>query len=164
LVKLPISSIVRAVCQAATGGPELLYEVMLKMSLMVEATAPTYGLSIWSASSGHKPTLRWAEGLEESEIALGEEAVTAILESKDRPPAAELGDRRSVYCLLCRRRPGKVRRCMVRCVRPLTADQAKELNALSEVAFLAHAHQPRVVSEANKSPVVISECAARHGV
>ena len=38
---LPISSIVRAVCQAASSGPDLLYEVMLKLSLMVEATAPT---------------------------------------------------------------------------------------------------------------------------
>jgi hypothetical protein len=44
-LQLPISSIVRAVCEAATGGPDLLYEVMIKMSLMVEATAPTYGLS-----------------------------------------------------------------------------------------------------------------------
>jgi len=43
---LPISSIVRAVCQAAGGGPDRLYEVMVKLSLMVESTAPTYGLSI----------------------------------------------------------------------------------------------------------------------
>ena len=50
LPKLPISSIVRAVCEAANGGPDLLYEVMIKMSLMVEATAPTYGLSIWATS------------------------------------------------------------------------------------------------------------------
>ena len=28
-----------------------------------------------------------------------------------------------------------------RCVRPLTAQQAKELNALSDVAHLAHSHQ-----------------------
>ena len=79
LIKLPISSIVRAVCEAASGGPELLYEVMIKMSLMVEATAPTYGLSIWAAPSRHKPSLRWAEGLEETEIALGEPAVAEIL-------------------------------------------------------------------------------------
>jgi DNA-binding NtrC family response regulator len=164
LVKLPISSIVRAVCQAATGGPELLYEVMLKMSLMVEATAPTYGLSIWSASSGHKPTLRWAEGLEESEIALGEEAVTAILESKDRPPAAELGDQ-AICLLLALPSPTREGAALYgRCVRPLTADQAKELNALSEVAFLAHAHQPRVVSEANKSPVSMSSVSVLPGM
>ena len=45
---LPLSSIVRALCQAASSGPELLYEVMLKLSLVVEATAPMYGLSIWN--------------------------------------------------------------------------------------------------------------------
>ena len=35
---LPISAIVRAVCQAASAGPDRLYEVMVKLSLMVEAT------------------------------------------------------------------------------------------------------------------------------
>src|SRR6185295_7391949 len=70
--QLPISSIVRAVCEAATGGPDQLYEVMIKMSLMVEATAPTYGLSIWATSGSGNPTLRWAEGLEDSEIAIAE--------------------------------------------------------------------------------------------
>jgi hypothetical protein len=59
--QLPLSSIVRAVCDAANGGPDLLYEVMIKMSLMVEATAPTYGLSIWALSEAGKPTLRWEE-------------------------------------------------------------------------------------------------------
>src|SRR5678816_3427859 len=68
--QLPISSIVRAVCQAASGGPDVLYEVMIKMSLMVEATAPTYGLSIWATSDSGKPTLRWAEGLEDKELSL----------------------------------------------------------------------------------------------
>src|SRR5215204_7347841 len=85
---LPISSIVRAVCQAATGGPDLLYEVMIKMSLMVEATAPTYGLSIWAISEAGKPTLRWAEGLEEQEIAAGEVAVAEVFTSKGRPQPA----------------------------------------------------------------------------
>src|SRR5215470_4161059 len=76
--KLPIHSIVRSLCEAANGGPELLYEAMIKVSLMVEATAPTYGLSIWSASKGGRPNLRWAEGLDESEIAVAENAVTEI--------------------------------------------------------------------------------------
>ena len=80
--QLPISSIVRAVCEAAKGGPDLLYEVMIKMSLMVEATAPTYGLSIWATSDSGKPTLRWAEGLEEEEIAVGETAVAEIFSNK----------------------------------------------------------------------------------
>src|ERR671918_3106038 len=90
--QLPISSIVRAVCEAAKGGPDLLYEVMIKMSLMVEATAPTYGLSIWATSDAGKPTLRWAEGLEETEIAIGETVVTEIFSSQGRPQAAQEGD------------------------------------------------------------------------
>src|SRR5215210_8834328 len=87
--QLPISSIIRAVCQAASGGPDLLYEVMIKMSLMVDATAPTYGLSIWATSDSGKPTLRWAEGLEESEIASGEVVVGEVFSSKGRPQPAK---------------------------------------------------------------------------
>src|SRR5215213_6117572 len=96
--QLPISSIVRAVCEAAKGGPDLLYEVMIKMSLMVEATAPTYGLSIWATSDAGKATLRWAEGLEEEEIAIGEGAVTETFSSKGRPQPATEGDQ--AICLL----------------------------------------------------------------
>src|SRR5215470_15587240 len=77
-IKLPLHSIVRSLCEAANGGPELLYEAMIKVSLMVEATAPTYGLSIWAAPKGARPNLRWAEGLEESEIALAEESVSEV--------------------------------------------------------------------------------------
>src|SRR5262247_1393551 len=96
--KLPMRSIVRALCEAARGGPDLLYEVMIKMSLMVEATAPTYGLSIWATSDAGKPTLRWAEGLEEQEIAIGEHAVAEIFSSKGRPQPAQEGDQ--AICLL----------------------------------------------------------------
>src|SRR5436190_6430970 len=97
-LQLPISSIIRAVCEAANGGPDLLYEVMIKMSLMVEATAPTYGLSIWATSDSGKPTLRWAEGLEEQEIAIGEVAVGEIFASKGRQQTAHEGDQS--ICLL----------------------------------------------------------------
>src|ERR1044071_6279077 len=138
---LPISSIVRAVCQAASGGPDLLYEVMIKMSLMVEATAPTYGLSIWATSDAGKATLRWAEGLEEQEIATGERAVQEIFANKGQPRAATEGDR--AICLLLAL-PSPVREGAAlygRCVRPLTTQQAKELNALSDVAHLAHSHK-----------------------
>ncbi|HEX5886412.1 MAG TPA: sigma-54 dependent transcriptional regulator [Pyrinomonadaceae bacterium] len=139
--QLPISSIVRAVCEAAKGGPELLYEVMIKMSLMVEATAPTYGLSIWATSDSGKPTLRWAEGLEEEEIVLGETAVAEIFSNKGRPEPAKEGDQ--AICLLLAL-PSAAREGAAlygRCVRPLTSQQAKELNALSDVAHLAHSHQ-----------------------
>jgi len=140
-LQLPISSIVRAVCEAANGGPDLLYEVMIKMSLMVEATAPTYGLSIWATSDSGKPTLRWAEGLEEQEIAGGEGAVAEVFSSKGGTQSAKEGDQ--AICLLLAL-PSSTREGAAlygRCVRPLTASQAKELNALSDVARLAHSHQ-----------------------
>src|SRR5215204_4874818 len=97
-IQLPIGSIVRAVCEAANGGPDLLYEVMIKMSLMVESTAPTYGLSIWAPSDAGNPTLRWAEGLEDQEIAAGETAVGEVFSSKGRPQSAKEGDQS--ICLL----------------------------------------------------------------
>ena len=150
--QLPMSSIVRAVCEAANGGPDLLYEVMIKMSLMVEATAPTYGLSIWATSEAGKPTLRWAEGLEDQEIATGENAVAEIFASKGRPQVAKEGDQ--AICLLLAM-PSNTREGAAlygRCVRPLTSQQAKELNALSDVAHLAHSHQSSgsVISSAIK--------------
>jgi transcriptional regulator with GAF, ATPase, and Fis domain len=141
LVKIPIHSIVRALCEAATGGPEVLYEVMIKMSLMVEATAPTYGLSIWIGVHGGKPSLRWAEGLEEGELESAEDFVNSVFASKGRRAAASAGD--NSICLLLAL-PTSTREGAAlygRCVRPLTTAQAKELNALSDLAFLAHAHQ-----------------------
>ena len=143
-VQLPISSIVRAVCDAAKGGPDLLYEVMIKMSLMVEATAPTYGLSIWATPDSGRPTLRWAEGLEDSEIAIAEGTVSELFASKGRPDPATEGDH--AICLLLALPSGSREGAALygRCVRPLTAEQARELNALSDVAHLAHSHQSAV--------------------
>ena len=147
-LQLPISSIVRAVCEAASGGPDLLYEVMIKMSLMVEATAPTYGLSIWATSNSGKPTLRWAEGLEESEIGIGEAAVAEIFSSKGRPQPAKEGDQ-AICLLLALPSPMREGAALYgRCVRPLTTRQATELNALSDVAHLAHSHQSSGVAVA----------------
>ena len=139
--QLPISAMVRAVCEAANGGPDVLYEVMIKMSLMVEATAPTYGLSIWATSDSGKPTLRWAEGLEENEIANAEGSVAELFVSKGRPQPAKEGDQ--AICVLLAL-PSSTREGAAlygRCVRPLSAQQATELNALSDVAHLAHSHQ-----------------------
>ena len=157
-LRLPISSIVRAVCEAANGGPDLLYEVMIKVSLMVEATAPTYGLSIWAASDSGKPTLRWAEGLEDTEIAIGENAVAVTFTSKGRPQPAKEGD--LAICLLLAL-PSSTREGAAlygRCVRPLTSHQAQELNALSDVAHLAHSHQSSapVVAPGTKPATVTS--------
>src|SRR5215470_4651891 len=161
---LPISSIVRAVCQAASGGPDVLYEVMIKMSLMVEATAPTYGLSIWATSDSGKPTLRWAEGLEEQEIAIGEHAVAEIFANKGQPQPAAVGDR--AICLLLAV-PSAVREGAAlygRCVRPLTTQQAKELNALSDVAHLAHSHQSVNVIPTGTKPVSVSSTSSLPGM
>src|SRR5215204_977398 len=161
---LPISSIVRAVCQAATGGPDLLYEVMIKMSLMVEATAPTYGLSIWATSESGKPTLRWAEGLEEQEIANGEIAVAEIFTKKGRPDPAKEGDQ--AICLLLAL-PSAAREGAAlygRCVRPLTVQQAKELNALSDVAQLAHSHQSTAVVPTAAKPVSVASVSSLPGM
>lgn len=162
--KLPISSIVRAVCEAASGGPDRLYEVMIKMSLMVEATAPTYGLSIWATSDAGKPTLRWAEGLEETEIAIGETAVAEIFTSRGRPQSAQEGD--PAICLLLAL-PSAAREGAAlygRCVRPLTAQQAQELNALSDVAHLAHSHQSTTVVPAAAKPSAVSSISSLPGM
>jgi transcriptional regulator with PAS, ATPase and Fis domain len=147
--QLPLSSIVRAVCDAANGGPDLLYEVMIKMSLMVEATAPTYGLSIWATTEELKPTVRWAEGLEEHEIAQAEGTVGELFASKTRPQAAKEGDQ-AICLLLAVPTPMREGAALYgRCVRPLSAEQAKQLNALSDVAHLAHSsHQPAGTSVA----------------
>ena len=161
---LPISSIIRAVCQAASGGPDLLYEVMIKMSLMVDATAPTYGLSIWATSDSGKPTLRWAEGLEEQEIAIGERAVAEIFANKGAPQPAAEGD--PAICLLLAL-PSAVREGAAlygRCVRPLTAQQAKELNALSDVAHLAHSHQSTNVIPTGTKVASVSSASSLPGM
>jgi len=139
--QLPISSIIRNVCEAANGGPDMLYEALIKMSLMVEATAPTYGLSIWAMAVDGKPCLRWAEGLQEDELAEGQKAVTEALASNGRPTPANVGD--VAICLLLAL-PTSLREGAVlygRCVRPLNEAQAKELNALGDVAHMAHSHQ-----------------------
>ncbi len=163
-LQLPISSIVRAVCEAANGGPDLLYEVMIKMSLMVEATAPTYGLSIWATSDSGKPTLRWAEGLEEQEIALGESAVAEIFSCKGRPQPAKEGDQ--AICLLLAL-PSSMREGAAlygRCVRPLTSQQARELNALSDVAHLAHTHQSSNVVTTGTRPATVTSISSLPGM
>ncbi len=136
---LPISAIVRAVCRGASSGPDALYEVMLKLSLMVEATAPTYGLSIWSIETGKRARLKWAEGLEEEEISVAERIVTERL-SGSTPPEIKVGD--SAICLLLAvptpTRPGAA--LYGRCIRPLDERQARDLKAIVDVAHLAHSH------------------------
>jgi transcriptional regulator with PAS, ATPase and Fis domain len=138
--QLPISSIVRALCQAANSGPNVLYEVMLKLSLVVESTAPMYGLSIWSLETGQKPRLNWAEGLQEPELAIGEKIVNETLAAEAAWPNINEGDS-SVCFILASSRPGSAGAALYGlCVRPLTRHQARDLGAIMDVTRLAHAH------------------------
>jgi len=136
---LPIGSIVRALCQAANAGPDLLYEVMLKLSLLVEATAPMYGLSIWTVDDAQKPTLNWAEGLDETELAVGESVVQTTLSAGTWPETSE-GDP-SICFVLASSKPGRPGAALYGlCVRPLTERQARDLGAIIDVTRLAHSH------------------------
>jgi transcriptional regulator with PAS, ATPase and Fis domain len=137
---LPIASIVRALCQAANSGPDLLYEVMLKLSLLVEATAPMYGLSIWTVESGGRPSLNWAEGLDELELATGEETVSETVAAASGWPEVKEGDS-SVCFVLASSRPGSPGAALYGlCVRALSLTQARDLGAIMDVTRLAHSH------------------------
>jgi transcriptional regulator with PAS, ATPase and Fis domain len=138
--QLPIGSIVRALCQAANSGPDLLYEVMLKLSLLVEATAPMYGLSIWTVADGQRPRLEWAEGLQEEELATGEIVVNETLAAEIPSPTVKVGDS-SVCFVLASSKPGRVGAALYGlCVRSLSAQQARDLGAIIDVTRLAHSH------------------------
>ncbi len=150
--QLPISSIVRALCQAANSGPDVLYEAMLKLSLLVESTAPMYGLSIWSLETGQKPRLNWAEGLQEPELASAENIVNETLVADSAWPNINEGDS-SVCFILASSRPGCAGAALYGlCVRPLTRHQARDLGAIMDVTRLAHAHvSVRRVNEPQKA-------------
>src|SRR5438477_2492472 len=78
---LPLASMIRAMCQAAISGPDLVYDVMLMLTLMVDSAAQTYGLATWTQNFGEKPRLKWVEGLDEFEIADAEKVVGEALMS-----------------------------------------------------------------------------------
>lgn len=152
---LPIGSIVRALCQAANAGPDLLYEVMLKLSLLVESTAPMYGLSIWSVDDGQRARLNWAEGLDETELAVGEKIVQTTLSVDTWPETCE-GDL-SICFVLASSKPGRAGAALYGlCVRPLSDRQARDLRAIIDVTRLAHLHVsasrpiPKFSSEVDK--------------
>jgi hydrogenase-4 transcriptional activator len=144
---------VRSLCRAATaGGPDLLYEVMLKLTLMVDATAQTYGLATWTQKLGERPRLKWVEGLDHDEIADAETAVNAALTEVSEAVEVKAGDR--AICLVLKAATGKHEGAAIygRCVRPLTERQSKELRVLSDVAQLAHAHVALQVEQRQSQP------------
>jgi hypothetical protein len=130
---LPLSSIVRALCQAANAGPDLLYEVMLKLSLLIEAAAPMYGLSMWKVDEGQKPRLNWAEGLDEAELATGQKIVGDALAPTASWPEIKEGDS-SVCFVLTSLSQGRAGAALYGlCVRSLSAHQARELGAIVDI-------------------------------
>lgn len=134
---LPIASMVRAICQAAEAGPDLLYEVLLKLTLMVDSTAQTYGLSIWTQKPAERPQLHWVEGLDQNEIEEAEAVIADALSVENRP-SVRPGDQSicMVLSLAAREREGAA--IYGRFARPLTDRQAAELRILADVAELAH--------------------------
>jgi hydrogenase-4 transcriptional activator len=145
---------VSALCRAAANGSDLLYDVMLKVALMIDATAQTYGLATFAQKVGEQPRLKWVEGLEQDEIAEAEAHISLVLGATDETPKAKAGDQAIclVLALASARREGVA--IYGRFVRPLNERQACELRLLTEVAQLAHAHarlreetQPLVAKE-----------------
>ncbi|MGH9903519.1 MAG: hypothetical protein ACRD68_17065, partial [Pyrinomonadaceae bacterium] len=137
---MPLMSMVRALCRAATTGSDVLYDVMLKLSLMVDATAQTYGLATFAQKGGEQPRLKWVEGLDQEEIAEAESRIAAAFSDKEGSLEMRAGDR-SICLLLATATPQREGAAIYgRCVRPLTHQQATELRLLSDVAQLAHAH------------------------
>jgi transcriptional regulator with GAF, ATPase, and Fis domain len=137
---LPIAAIVRALCQAANSGPDLLYEVMLKLSLLVEATAPMYGLSIWSVDEGQRPRLKWAEGLDEPELAVGQLVVSEMLGADNNWPPMSEGDTSVCFVLAASKAGCSGAALYGVCARSLSARQAKDLGAIMDVTRLAHSY------------------------
>lgn len=138
--QLPLAAMVRALCRAATTGPELLYEVMLKLTLMIDATAQTYGLATWSQKFAERPRLKWAEGLNPDEILEAESDVAAALGQFSEGTEIKAGDSTLCLVLIAPTIHHEGSAIYGRYVRPLTEDQAKQLRVLTDVARLAHAH------------------------
>jgi transcriptional regulator with PAS, ATPase and Fis domain len=138
--QMPLASMVRALCAAATGRSDVLYEVVLKLTLMIDATARTYGLATWSQKLGGQPQLKWVEGLTQEEISEAEKAVAKALASTNEQQEIKAGDCTICFVLAAATQLREGAAIYGRCVRPLTEQQAKELRVLSDVAQLAHAH------------------------
>ncbi len=154
---LPVDAIVRTVCEAALAGPEVLYEAMLKLSLAIEAVAPTYGLSIWALGLHEPPRVKWAEGLNADEIDEAAVVVANMLAPASARTDVKTGD---VAICLPLATPSLFREgaaIYARCVRPLTAPQASSLRSIIKVTTLAHAY---AVARAGQAETIPSESQA----
>lgn len=138
--QLPLASMIRALCKAATSGPDVLYEVMLKLALAIDATAQTYGLSTWTQKYGERPRVNWLEGLDQDEIEKAEESVAAAFRNCDEAVQIKSGDNSICLILAATTLFREGAAIYGRCVKPLSEEQAQELRVLLDVAQLAHAH------------------------
>lgn len=140
LFELPLAAMVRALCRAATANSDALYEMMLKLALMVDATAQTYGLATFAQRPGENLYLRWAEGLNSDEISEAEKVVTASLSTSG--VVSEIRTGSSAICLVLAAPSAHREGAAIygRCVHPLTKKQAGELRILTDVIQLAHTH------------------------
>jgi transcriptional regulator with PAS, ATPase and Fis domain len=163
---LPVDVIVRTVCEAALAGHEFLYEAMLKLSLAVEALAPTYGLSIWAVGLDAPPRVKWAEGLNADELDDAAKVVAGIL-ATSAVPAVNVGD---VFICLPLATPSPYRdgaAIYARCIRPLTTSQAKSLRSIVGVTQLAHAYATAKSDQSDALPVATQSslpCASLPGM
>src|SRR5215216_5295511 len=141
--QLPLAAMVRSLCRAADTGSDALYDVMLKVALMVDAAAHTYGMATFSQTCGEPARLKWVEGLDPEETADAEATVEAVLsgaEAGQEPQEPKGGDRKICLVLSATTTQRAGAAIYGRFVRPLTEGQASELRILSDVARLAHTH------------------------
>ncbi|HEX7175112.1 MAG TPA: sigma-54 dependent transcriptional regulator [Pyrinomonadaceae bacterium] len=136
---MPLASMVRALCKASATGSDVLYDVMLKVALMVDATAQTYGLATFAQKSGERPRLKWVEGLTQEEIVEAESRVIGAL-ADEGLVEVKSGDREICLALSVATTQREGAAIYGRYVRPLSEKQACELRIISDVARLAHTH------------------------
>src|SRR5215217_5068577 len=138
--ELPLAAMVRAVCRAAETGSDALYDVMLKVALMVDAAAPTYGMATFSQKHDERPHLKWVEGLDPEETSDAEETVASALALSEGSFGVRAGDQNICLVLSAATTQREGAAIYGRFVRPLTEQQASGLRILSDVARLAHGH------------------------
>ena len=96
--QLPLAAMVHSVCRAADTGSDALYDVMLKVALMVDAAAHTYGMATFSQKCEERSRLKWVEGLDPEETADAEATVEAALGGVEAAQEPKAGDRK--ICLV----------------------------------------------------------------
>src|SRR5918999_23253 len=138
--QLPLAAMVRSLCRAADTSSDALYDVMLKVALMVDAAAHTYGMATFSQKAGEMSRLKWVEGLDPEETADAEATVDAVLNGTEAGHEPKAGDRKICLVLSTTTPQREGAAIYGRFVRPLTEAQASELRILSDVARLAHSH------------------------